>query len=312
MDSLGRQADTVQLLTGGNSRVANFVKGLFGPPENPGANRAQVFDRVAKSNVSADDWGARYLTWMALGGTNARIPSPVLQIVGRTDVAGATRNGVLLDQSQLNGNMLAAAESACGWLVLRGQSAQGSRKLDFSHATNYFGVAPDEPIYSLIQTNGESELWQRLCSIENPPPVRGILVDAKEGSSATLSNANFYDPAKYPANARVGNHRGKIVTANAGGQLGIASSNLAPWCIKNQGDADKIGRFRESHKIDGELPPMCPPEIDGQTGLDDDQKGLWARRGAINAGFAVFSYLDQVTHGKVLGVRYNECELLKK
>jgi mono/diheme cytochrome c family protein len=39
-DSRGRQADTVQTLTGGETRVANLRDGLFGPVANPGSTRA--------------------------------------------------------------------------------------------------------------------------------------------------------------------------------------------------------------------------------------------------------------------------------
>jgi hypothetical protein len=38
----------------------------------------------------------------------------------------------------------------------------------------------------------------------------------------------------------------------------------------------------------------------------------WAKRGAINAGFAVYSYLDELVKGRANRIRYNECELLGK
>ena len=94
MDSKGRQADTVQQLTGGGSRVANFMTGLFGPLGSPGTARAATdgFGLVVTPSLTADDWGGRYMSWMALGGTTATIPKLVLNLVGRTLVAGTSRN----------------------------------------------------------------------------------------------------------------------------------------------------------------------------------------------------------------------------
>jgi hypothetical protein len=37
----------------------------------------------------------------------------------------------------------------------------------------------------------------------------------------------------------------------------------------------------------------------------------WATRGAINAGFAVFIFMEEVTSGRLSPVRYDECQLLK-
>jgi len=60
MDSKGRQADTTQQLTGGGSRVANFMTGLFGPLGSPGSARAAPdgFGPWSLPSLTADDWAA--------------------------------------------------------------------------------------------------------------------------------------------------------------------------------------------------------------------------------------------------------------
>src|SRR5437868_11711389 len=42
-DSRGRQADTLMVMTGGETRVANLRDGFFGPKATPGANRQTEF-----------------------------------------------------------------------------------------------------------------------------------------------------------------------------------------------------------------------------------------------------------------------------
>jgi hypothetical protein len=44
--------------------------------------------------------------------------------------------------------------------------------------------------------------------------------------------------------------------------------------------------------------------------MGDDAKD-WATRGAINAGFAVFRFLEGVSKGEISPIRYDECQLLK-
>ncbi len=80
-DSGGRQAQTLAEMTGGTARVANFRDGLFGPFGKNGENRKRVFP--------SEDVAARYLPWMALGGTKVTIPAPNPQ--PRRQHAGARR-----------------------------------------------------------------------------------------------------------------------------------------------------------------------------------------------------------------------------
>ena len=90
-DSQGRLASTLLNVTGGSVRVADLRDGLFGPVGS-GSNRASVFGNDANNlGITSDDMAARYLAWMALGGTNAQIPAAILNIVGYTQVLGASR-----------------------------------------------------------------------------------------------------------------------------------------------------------------------------------------------------------------------------
>ena len=90
------------------SRVANFRSGLFNPTPQDDPydmpdlglqmNRPRVFGPYASADVTTDDWGARYLAWMALGGTGAEIPQLVWHQVAVTqrwrceaDASRATR-----------------------------------------------------------------------------------------------------------------------------------------------------------------------------------------------------------------------------
>ncbi|MGC4090112.1 MAG: hypothetical protein QM756_19960 [Polyangiaceae bacterium] len=286
-DAAGRQAETVQLMTGGDARVANFINGLFGPVGSPGKNRENVFKASASQALTVDDIGARYMAWMALGGTDKTIPQAVLQIVSRTDVAGTPRKlPLLVDASP---NMLAAGVAACGFVL-----PLVSTGIELGVGPGQYGLAP---LYSpLITSNGDAELWQRVCSAGNPAVIRGFQV-TKTGMN-TGSQANLYRADKYPSGAPVGNHLGKVVTWQDG------SENYFPWCIKPSAD------FKQPDAPAQQL-PVCPDAI---LTLDQsyttDELVDWTRRGAISAGMSVFAYIDLVSRGTWNPRRYDECETL--
>jgi mono/diheme cytochrome c family protein len=283
-DAQGRQAETVQLMTGGEARVANFVTGLFGPLDSPGANRARVFGKVATTGVSADDWGARYMAWMALGGTDKTIPQAVLQIVSRTDVSGTRRlNPLLLDASA---NMLAAGKAACEFVLPIKDHEVVSSTTD----ANHYALAQN--FNALITGNGDAELWQRTCSLGNRPVIRAF---AGASSFRTGGPANLYKPDKYPAGAAVGNHLGATV------KWGDPEDNYFPWCVRPP--------FTQPDPPAAPL-PVCPEAMLATDAYNAEELEDWARRGAINAGMAVFLYMDQVARGKFDPLRYDECEKL--
>ncbi len=161
-DSGGRQAQTTLAeMTGGTARVADFRDGFFGP-FGQGTNRKSIF--------GSDDIAARYLPWMALGGTTVKIPRPILQLVGNTPVLGVARNGGV---STGSANMLQTGQFLCAlsrharrqWGIQT--ACSGERHAQFA------GGAP-RPLHELIATNGDAELWTSLCTYNNPAPIHEL------------------------------------------------------------------------------------------------------------------------------------------
>jgi len=300
-DSLGRQADTLQNLTGGTARVANFRFGLFNssliddpydkPDLGPQLNRQRVFGSVAEGATTVDDWGARYLAWMALGGTGVEIPQIILQQVARTSVLGETRKKVLEPQDGVSANMLQVAQVACskvfGWGLPF--ALDGSRHLDRTAS-------------ELITSNGDAELWTTLCNLNNTPPV--AVLNFGGASHPDLYHARvtpaFYPISNYPADAPVGDQRGQVVA-------GIKSDNTFPWCIDRAQpaiNASELEAFALANNV-----PLCPTSwIKAE---DEEARQRWIDRGAINAGLSVFVYLDKFIKGEISHVTYDQCESRK-
>jgi mono/diheme cytochrome c family protein len=290
-DSRGRQAETIQIITGGETRVANFLLGLVGPPENPGGNIARVFSVAENATATAEDWAGRYLAWMALGGTKRRIPREVLSLVSQTGVAGTPRQSPLvgeLDEATA-GNMLGAAVEAC------------RRVLPFQSFFETIFECKSLPI-NLIMSNGDGDLWKALCTYENPGMVR-VLRDTERG---LMVGQRYIKREAFPAGTRVGNHCG--VDAE------LTDANPLPWCVLpisaytlRQEDRDRA-QARIDAGIAGVPLPVCPDDYDSGAPLNQDFEH-WATRGAINAGLATFVYLEQVGHNNI-DPRYDECEKL--
>jgi len=294
-DSLGRQADTLQNLTGGAARVANFRFGLFNPsPQDdpydkpdlgPQLNRARLFGPVAQGDLTADDWGARYLSWMALGGTGVHIPASILQQVARTDVLGVTRPKTLEPYEGVTANMLQVAQVACSKVLGHGQP--------FVLSNAHVNRTGSE----LIPTNGDVELWTTLCRMNNTPPVTVLSfagIEGFEGPPNILGE--FYAIDNYPADALVGDQHGQVVT-------GIQPGNTFPWCM-DQKDGDETAALQAF--VAKERLPMCPDSWSKTP--DAEARQRWINRGAINAGLSVFTYLDKFIKGEIPHVTYDQCE----
>jgi mono/diheme cytochrome c family protein len=296
-DSKGLVADEVTLLTGGDARVANLRDGLLGPLTSPGANRAAVFQDGATAlanGVTADDVGARYLAWMALGGTTKHLPLAVLNQVSKTHVLGAGR-GPNLSQTG-SPDMLRLGLELC--LQLAASDDRRVTAIDVQSLvtgqTHYIDWTQQSQQPGLIGSNGDAEMWMRLCSLDNRPIVRKIVKNA----TGTVAEGYFlYWGDNYPSNAPVMDHHGNIVN-------GITSDNLFPMC---SGDASIAG-----------VPP-CPAQVVAPSNQlsvvpngpfsDFVDAKAWAARGAINGALAVFLYLDQVERGKLQPqAPYNQCE----
>jgi hypothetical protein len=225
----------------------------------------------------------------------------VLQLVGRSVVAGTTRNRPLADASP---NMLQAATSAC-----RALAQFSTATPDISTPGNKFGIPLNFTSYPLIQTNGDAELWEQLCTINNPPPVRGIAI-SKVGTPFFLQSYVFKSSA-YPANTPVGAQGGRIVMSSPSG--GVTDDNHVPWCIvptssSDPADQAAFSKFLADNTVNGQAPPVCPAAI-LPTLVDDDWWSAFALRGGVNAGFAIFYYLDQVSKKSAATARFNECTL---
>jgi len=310
-DGQGRQADTLLQMTGGNTRVANLRDGLFGPTSSPAQNRQRVFGAIAEGGVSTDDLAARYLAWMGLGGTQRVIPASILAVVSNTQVLGQKRR---FASQAIDANMLSTAHNLCGEL----SPSRGSG-VDLDNSTFTFTLSK-----AIIQdgsgrpSNGDAALWSGLCNFDNPHPLVAVYADGAATGSPnfhTLGAISMYSRAGYPAGAPVGDQDGHI-------QTGLSPSNVFPWCLRKPLDAnalDGLTTYAQNHAIDGKPLPFCPesvvPPADNGAGpadphLTPDDLERWATRGAINAGMAVFAFLDELDRGAKANPPYDHCEQL--
>ena len=319
IDSRGRLSDNLATMTGGNAIVANFRDGLFGPLESPGLHRKEAFaDKQLPTGLgpnwtgaSVDDRAARYLSWMALGGTEVQIPLSILTVVGDTRVLGVHR---ALPQSAISANMLSAAKAIC--MSLLANPFGGGIRFDAS--AGWFQATKDQEHLDsfplLIASNGDAELWMKLCSLNNPPPVRQLYPWEPDPPFRNIAGATslLTDPTIY-GTGPVGNELGQIDATLTGYGADVASPNLFPWCIES---ADSAGAkkadalaFIAQNKL-----PVCP-----DCGTDkcwtSDRQDEWATRGAINAGLAVYTYVDSLvtnlSQGKPPTPSYDQCDKLR-
>jgi mono/diheme cytochrome c family protein len=311
-DSLGRQSDNLMLMTGGNARVANFKTGLFGPMNAPGTNRPRVYGPFAPPGATPDDMGARYMAWMALGGTSQIIPPSLLAIVSNTDVLGQRRKWRVQSTSA---NMLDTAKALCGSVVGLGQN--------IAFDPGKFAIKPSPSgALGLIEGHGDATLWRKLCAISNPPPVRAVLAKKTNEGGIKVTwelrvGSDLYPPDKYPSTAPVVDHFGHVVN-------GITADNLVPWCIREPLTYKAVlDQTLEKVRLpDGSKIPYCPTTLVPPTDeypadethyqeLEDDLNNLWATRGAINAGLSVFLFLKgSIADGYQPKPRYDRCDLL--
>ena len=313
-DSQGRLAENLMTMTGGTVRVANLRDGLFGPATAPSSNYQAAFSAGAtKVGVTSEDLASRYLTWMALGGTKARIPPSILNIVGNTQVLGVARNGTAFESvTAKSANMLATAQELCRH-VLPWQPGHSS--VAFDPMTGKFDLSNS----ALIGQNGDAEMWQKLCSMGNAPPIRALVGDGWSSGAPSfviVPIGNLYRPEGYPANTPVGDHLGRVRSS-------VETDNWLPWCVVKPTESTAAAAaesYVASHPLDGGTMPFCPPSLlvaqfrMQQDSLEaNDLRDLenWATRGAINAGFAVFQYLQQtVSHGLSPKPSNDRCEQL--
>jgi mono/diheme cytochrome c family protein len=317
-------ASTIADLTGGLTRVANLRDGLFGPSGMPGRNASTRFAMAeGKLGGTAEDWVARYLAWMGLGGTNAAIPRTVLSQIGSAKVLGVSRKGSLgAIDAKSAANMLGVVKEACKRFLpetqdvifdpKRGRMQRGRQEAGLELTQRLQFSLED---HALIATNGDAELWERICQLDNPQPIRAIRIDAEatpprlyasrlhdENRKGREYYAYVYGRENYPATAPVGNHLGDVVT-------GVKDDNLAPWCVQVSLDPSESAAQKTAlasiEKAAGKSMPLCPTTfLDDFTSsstnellVEDGER--WALRGAANAGLSVYYYLSALAKGEV-------------
>jgi mono/diheme cytochrome c family protein len=321
-DSKGRQAETLMLMTGGETRVANLRDGLFGPATRPGQTGRNWENEFAPApdagtSETAEDWAARYLVWMGLGGTSKVIPPAILSVVANTQILGVGRF-----LSVTSANMLSSAQEMCSQL-LRRRFGSDPTQLLLNSTTPEGSWADTLDHSSLLSVNGDAELWAHLCRIDNPIPIRTIQVSTRSPTDAVVLNVYFAPAKRFPTGRQV-----LIGNDNGGNDATLLATNLMPWCIINpESFVTDAGSLAGEHGyIDGHMTkdghplPICPDELFPtglavknplQDRLHEPQLDQWATRGAVNAGFSVFLYLDRVMQGVVKRVAdYDHCELL--
>ncbi len=336
-DSSGRQALILNEMTGGHANVTDLRDGLFNPQY-----RQAVFSSAPSDHGSVDDWAARYFTWMALGGTKQTIPGSILAIVASTRVIGAPRPRAKVP---LDANMLSNAADLCSSILpmptgiteVSIHSQKNRFKFEAGMLESDDGSAP--PQTSLIYSNGDAMLWGKVCSVDNPPPVRALSpVSANnwaQGGDVTMQYARFrsaydlYDSSVYPSDSFVVDQRGNVVK-------GITSDNYFAWCIRAPVDPDDPNNANNSNLVaakqwiknnpapDGNLLPFCPYKDSkgaqyitasgqGDPNLSADKLNQWVVHGAVNAGLVVYLYLDQLTNGDIAPTpAYDQCSQLSQ
>lgn len=317
--------------------------------------------------LTPDDWAARYTVWMGLGGTRANLPRAAVASIGVTDVLGV-RSGIKLDlgpiSTQKAANMLEVARLSCRAIMpnkpdpaaneahqeivfdpVTGQLStdpardgrdgpKGTRNYNVGdvpetaviRAQRYYSVG----VTGLITSNGHAELWKRLCTLDNPMPVRLVSFESTSPNPQATEDffwvSGLYRRSDFPAGAPVGNGQGKVVP-------GLQADNMSPWCVirptpiptQKGSNPMLVDRFQAYVQRTGLQLPMCPDEVTPLDApgrlqyvdnlgspVDSDDVERWTARGAMNAGMSVFVYLDALSKGQVKPKpKYNHCEELE-
>ncbi|MDF3068227.1 MAG: hypothetical protein K0R38_3828 [Polyangiaceae bacterium] len=270
-------ASTIANLTGGTTRVANYAQGLFGPLDNRTHNLSFFTDKKLADGTSLGEFGAaKYLLFMALGGTEAVIPAAALRQVAAAKVASQTRPGNVADFA--SANMLEVAKEVCA-NTLQFSSANDLALASAKYAPEV-GMLADPMAGQVgagiaVRRNGELLLYRELCAIDNPRPAREIeFNEVVPGQPLVGSVVGFFDRASY--------------TGNLSGPAGD------PFCTGQVSLVNPKGIA------------VCNASSNGGSDVANE----WVRRGALNVGFAVYDYLKSSfadpTHWRPT---YDQCEL---
>jgi hypothetical protein len=327
-DGQGLLADEISALTGGDARVADFRDGFLGPVSAPGTNRAAVFgDTATTLGVTVDDLSARYMAWMALGGTNKHLPQDVLNEVSLAPVLGVVRDHVSLQGTP---DMLRLGLNLCEQLV-------GSDELATRISLQNFvpGGQMDWSTYTgLVDSNGDAEMWLRLCNLDNRQIVRAVNIQGSWTATSTSQGLGATGTLLYwarslpTATSPTGDDwygANPVMDPLGNIQTGVTPDNLFPMCVlppTTPAQLTLAQKALQASPVAGKnVIPFCPDgfavsahqlQYTSDNGNTDFVEGRqWAARGAINAALAVFLYLKQMesdpTQQQPL---YTQCNLL--
>jgi hypothetical protein len=185
---------------------------------------------------------------------------------------------------------------------------------------------------SMVDNTGDADLWLNICNLNNRPVVHVPVITFNGGAAVTRIDGqqSLYwgdlvvnGVASYPATAPVMDQHGHLHT-------GLTPDNLFPMCVRIPTDpqaAAQLDAYLKSHPVGGAagaVMPYCPSSLFQPGGLlvtttNSDTGAIeypdakkWAARGAINAGAAVFLYLDQLERGQITPTPlFSQCEQLK-
>jgi hypothetical protein len=143
-DGNSGNAKALLQLSGGMIRVANLMQGIFGPqndPTQPPGTNLPLFDMPGPNGLSIGPYGAaKYLVWMASGGTSVKFPDGFETLLGTSD-------------KKFGGNMLTKVSYYCSRLLPTQFWIGDLGSDEFSQ-----GI-PDE----------KRELWNLFCTYRNQP-----------------------------------------------------------------------------------------------------------------------------------------------
>ncbi len=228
-DSKSPLAQTVGELSGGGAIVANFRSGLFGPESSPGAfANAEFTFSEGNTGASAEEWQARYLLFMGLGGTQATIPQEVLSLISSSPFYGQAASTVgVSDGTTFGANMLQPAQAKCVQILTTPITIPllvADKKFHPIHDMTGIGTP-------FAVNTGHYQLWESLCNHGQAPMVRVLnLEGAKLLQGTNLARTfSFYSVDRlgrplYPSDALVGDQLGPITP-------GIQPGNVLPWCV---------------------------------------------------------------------------------
>ncbi|MFP2925872.1 c-type cytochrome [Pyxidicoccus sp. 3LG] len=129
-------------------RVANLVDGLFGYRSDGSRN----LDMFTGSGALGDDGAARYLVFMASGGTDVKFTVPFMQAWVKYGEVDVDFSGDGDDWALWGANMLGAARGACD-LIRVGRFGTGTSS---------------EPRSNNPNAIGGTRMWTEICSLDNP------------------------------------------------------------------------------------------------------------------------------------------------